>query len=249
MSTYTLITGGNSGIGLKTAEALARQKRNIILVARDEKKSEVAAAAIRKETGVDVRTYSVDVCDDAAVERFFAEIKGIDIDVLINNAGLALGKDSFQNYDFEDCRTMVETNVIGFLKIAHMALPHLKKTKGHIVNISSIAGIEAYEGGSIYCATKAFVKMISRSLRIDLAGTGIRVTDIAPGAVETNFSNVRFKGDSERAASVYKGFAPLKPDDIADCIAFAVSRPAHVNIDSMLVMPTAQASAARFVKT
>lgn len=167
---------------------------------------------------------------------------------MINNAGLALDKASFEDYDFNDFTGMIDTNIKGFLKVAQLGIPHLKKTKGHIVNLSSIAGLEAYEGGSVYCASKAFVHMISKSLRIDLAGTGIRVTDIAPGAVETDFSNVRFKGDTEKAASVYKGYAPLQPEDIADCIAFAVSRPAHVNIDSMLVMPTAQASATRFTK-
>lgn len=197
---------------------------------------------------MDIKTFAVDVQNEEAVENVFDQIGNLDINILINNAGLALGKASFEDYDFADFEGMIDTNIKGFLKVAQLCIPHLKKTKGHIVNISSIAGLEAYEGGSVYCASKAFVKMISRSLRIDLAGTGVRVTDIAPGAVETDFSNVRFKGDTEKAAGVYKGYAPLQPEDIADCIAFAVSRPAHVNIDSMLVMPTAQASATRLIR-
>lgn len=207
-----------------------------------------AAEEVKNVSDVEVQTFAVDVQDSDAVEAIFKHINDLDINILINNAGLALGKASFEEYDFADFEGMINTNIKGFLKVAQLSIPHLKKTKGHIVNISSIAGIEAYEGGSVYCASKAFVKMISRSLRIDLAGTGVRVTDIAPGAVETDFSNVRFKRDSEKAASVYKGYAPLQPEDIADCIAFAVSRPAHVNIDSMLVMPTAQASATRLIR-
>lgn len=178
----------------------------------------------------------------------FADLANVEIDVVVNNAGLALGKDKLEDADFADVQQMIDTNVTGLLKITQCAIPFLKNTRGHIVNLSSIAGRESYEGGLVYCGTKACVKMISKGLRIDLSGTGIRVTDIAPGAVETNFSNVRFKGDAERAAKVYEGWAPLQAEDIADCIAFAVSRPPHVNIDEMLVMPTQQASAGRIAK-
>lgn len=204
-----------------------------------------AATAI---SGVDVITISADVTEEQSVQGLLLKIEDKKIDVLVNNAGLALGKAAFDAYDFSDFETMIETNITGFLRIAHGVIPFLRTTRGHIVNLSSIAGIEAYEGGSVYCASKAFVSMISKNLRIDLAGSGIRVTDIAPGAVETDFSNVRFKGDAEKAAAVYRGYEPLQPEDIADCIAFAVSRPVHVNIDHMLIMPTAQASAGRIVK-
>jgi 3-hydroxy acid dehydrogenase / malonic semialdehyde reductase len=220
----------------------------LILVARNEEKLLAAKKSIQESADIDVKKFAVDLQDMDAIEKFYGEVSSLDIDIVINNAGLALGKASFEDYDFKDFEGMIDTNIKGFLKVAQLAMPHLKKHKGHIVNLSSIAGVEAYEGGSVYCASKAFVKMISRNLRIDLAGTGVRVTDIAPGAVETDFSNTRFKGDTAVAESVYKGYAPLQPEDIADCIAFAVSRPVHVNIDYMLVMPTAQASATRLVK-
>ena len=130
---------------------------------------------------------------------------------------------------------MIDTNITGFLKVAHQAVPFIIKSKGHIINISSIAGIEAYEGGSVYSASKAFVKMVSKSLRIDLAGTGVRVTDIAPGAVETNFSDVRFKGDAEKAKATYQGYEPLTPQDIADSVLFCLQSPKRMNVEYMLV--------------
>jgi 3-hydroxy acid dehydrogenase/malonic semialdehyde reductase len=179
------------------------------------------------------------------LETFFDAMQSIEIEALINNAGLALGKSSFEAYAWEDFDTMIDINIKAFTRVAQRAIPFLKQTQGHIVNISSIAGIEAYEGGSVYCASKAYVKMISKALRIDLAGTGVRVTDIAPGAVDTEFSTIRFKGDVEKAKTVYQGYMPLSAQDIADTIVFALSRPAHVNIEYMLVMPTAQASATR----
>ena len=245
---YALITGGSSGIGLATAKALAREGRNIILVARNAKKLEVAAADIKSECNVDVLTFDVDLQKNEEIEQMFEDITDREIDVVVNNAGLALGKESFEDLHWNDLETMIDTNVIGLLRVTQLAIPFLKISKGHIVNVSSIAGLEAYEGGSVYCASKAFVRMMSKSLRIDLAGTGIQVTDIAPGKVETNFSVVRFKGDTKEAGKEYVGYAPLRAEDIADCIAFAVSRPDHVNIDTMLVMPTAQASACRIVK-
>lgn len=245
---YAVITGGSSGIGLKTAEALARQGRNILLMARSEDKLIAAAEQVKQAGDVEVRTIAADIQDLPSIEVAFMTLKDVAVDVLVNNAGLALGKSRFAENDFEDVEQMIQTNITGLLKVTHLLLPKLIESKGHIVNLSSIAGREAYEGGLVYCGTKAFVKMISKGLRIDVAGTGIRVTDIAPGAVETNFSNVRFKGDTERAAKVYAGWQPLQPEDIADCIAFAVSRPAHVNIDEMLIMPTQQASAGRVAK-
>jgi NADP-dependent 3-hydroxy acid dehydrogenase YdfG len=174
------------------------------------------------------------------VDQFYKEIEDKEVGTLINNAGLARGKDALENYEWGDIEQMLDTNIKGFIRVAQLAIPFLKKTKGHIVNISSIAGMEAYEGGAVYCGTKAFVRMISRSLRIDVLGTGIRVTDIAPGAVDTEFSTVRFKGDTAKAKKVYEGFVPLHAEDIADCICFVLNRPPHVNVAEMLILPTAQ---------
>lgn len=248
MHTYSLITGGSSGIGLETAKVLAKHGRAIALVARNAQKLAAAAEQVQAAGAPDVITIAADVQVAADIDHIFETLGDKPIDVLVNNAGLALGKSTLEDCDFADIQTMVDTNVVGFLNVAKQAIPLLRKTKGHIINISSIAGQEAYEGGVVYCATKAFVRMISKGLRIDLAGTEVRVTDIAPGKVETDFSTVRFKGDNNKAATEYQGYEPLQATDIAECIGFAVSRPAHVNIDHMLIMPTAQASATRLVK-
>jgi len=245
---FALITGASSGIGEACAIALAKEGKNLILVARREEKLEQLKNQLEKEHNVQILIYKVDLGKIQEIEDFFNKIEGNNIDVLINNAGLALGKASFENYDWNDFNRMIDINIKAFTRVAQLTIPELKKHKGHIINISSISGIESYEGGSVYCGTKAFVKMISKSLRIDLAGTGVRVTDIAPGAVDTEFSTVRFKGDQEIAKSVYKGYSPLHAQDIADTIMFALSRPPSVNIEYMLVMPTAQASATRIVR-
>jgi 3-hydroxy acid dehydrogenase / malonic semialdehyde reductase len=246
--TFALITGASSGIGEACAVALAHEGKNLILVARRKKKLEELKTLFEKTYGISVKIYSVDLSDVENIENFFKEIEDLRVDILINNAGLALGKTSFEDYEWQDFNQMIDVNIKAFTRVAQLAIPHLKKTTGHIVNISSVAGIEAYEGGSVYSGTKAFVKMVSKSLRIDLLGTGIRVTDIAPGAVETGFSNVRFKGDKEKADSVYKGYTPLYANDIAETIVFALSRPINVNLESILIMPTAQASATRYFK-
>lgn len=245
---YSIITGASSGVGRSASLALAAQGRGLILVSRTQEKLDSVREEITKQYSVPVQTFAIDIQDSSAVDAMFASLQDTPIDIVINNAGLALGKGRFADADFSDIETMIQTNVVGLLKMTQCALMHLTKSKGHIVNISSIAGREAYEGGHVYCGTKAFVRMLSKNLRIDLAGTGIRVTDIAPGKVETNFSVVRYKGDSNKASAEYEGWEPLRPEDIADCIAFAVSRPAHVNIDEILVMPTQQASATRVMK-
>ncbi len=247
-TSYTLITGGSAGIGKACAEALAKEGRNLILVARGLEKLEQAKKDIQSKNNIDVFVYDVDVSDIGQVDAFFAKIKDKQIDVLINNAGLARGMGALEELSWADIEEMVGTNIRGFLRVAQLAIPFLKKTKGHIVNMSSIAGIEAYEGGNVYCGTKAFVKMLSKALRIDLHGTGVRVTDIAPGRVETEFSLIRFKGDTKLAKAAYEGYVPLKPEDIAECIAFCLRQPAHVNIEYMLVMPTAQASVGRIAR-
>ncbi|MBL4693849.1 SDR family NAD(P)-dependent oxidoreductase [Candidatus Gracilibacteria bacterium] len=242
---FALITGASSGIGEACAVELAKKGKNLILLARRAEKLESLKSTLVKEYGVEVLVHVVDLVNIYEIESFFKGIADRDVDVLINNAGLALSKTPFEDYKWEDFDQMINVNIKAFTRVAQLAIPHLKKTKGHIVNISSIAGIEAYEGGSVYCASKAFVKMISKALRIDLIGTGVRVTDIAPGNVETEFSMVRFKGDREVADSIYKGYAPLSAKDIADTIVFALSRPENVNIEYLLIMPTAQASATR----
>lgn len=245
---YTLITGASSGIGKECAVQLAREGKNLILIARRIERLEAIKSELENDHAIKVKIYQVNLNDLQQIIDFFSEVKDLSIDTLINNAGLALGKASFEDYDWADFNQMIDINIKAFTKVAQLCIPHLKQTEGHMVNISSIAGIEAYEGGSVYCGSKAFVKMISKSLRIDLMGTGVRVTDIAPGAVDTEFSNVRFKGNDETAQAVYEGYTPLYAKDIAETIVFAVSRPKSVNLESILIMPTSQASATRVAK-
>ncbi len=235
---YALITGASSGIGKSCAEALAKDGKNLILIARRMEKLEEIKKQLESEHGVDVLIYQADVRDDGQVDEFFNQIADKPIDIVINNAGLARGKEQFENAKWENFKEMIETNIKGFTKIAHLSISFLKKTKGHIVNISSIAGLQAYEGGSVYCGSKAYVQMISRALRLELKDTNVRVTDIAPGVTETDFWTVRFHGDKAEGNKAYEGFAPLQAKDITDCIIFALTRPEHVNIDTMLVMPT-----------
>lgn len=248
-SYFAMITGASSGIGEACARALAKEGKSLILIARRKERLLALKSKLESDHGVLVHVYRVDLSRVEKIIAFFHKIKDMEIDVLINNAGLALGKAPFESSDWEDFNTMIDVNVKAFTKVAQLAIPHLKKTRGHIINISSVAGIESYEGGSVYCGTKAFVKMISKSLRIDLNGTGVRVTDIAPGAVETEFSTVRFHGDERAAEEVYQGFTPLKAEDIADTILFALTRPTHINLDYILIMPTEQASATRIFRS
>ena len=240
MNSYTLITGASSGIGLATAEKFADEGRNLILIAR--RKDKLESLAKRLERGVDVITGVLDVTDSKALEAFFkTTLKGISIDCVVNNAGLALNTEQFQDVPLSDAQTMVDVNISAFLHIAHLSIPFLKKTKGHLVNLGSLAGWEQYGGGAVYCATKSFVHAFTRGLRQDLLGTGIRVTTIAPGKVDTEFSLVRFKGDKKKSDAVYSDWRHLKAVDIADAIWYAVSRPSHVNLEHLLVMPTDQA--------
>ncbi len=243
--TYALITGASSGIGAAVARKLAETNHNLILIARRKDKLHQIKEELEKKYEVEVLCFALDVTDIPRLNTLFKKLEDLSIDIAINNAGLALGKDSIEDYDWTDFNTMIDVNIKAFTRVAQLIIPFLKKTKGHIINISSIAGIEAYEGGSVYCGTKAFVKMVSKSMRLDLAGTGVRVTDIAPGAVDTEFSTVRFKGDKLKADNVYQGFIPLYAEDIADTILFALNRPPQVNIEYILITPTAQAGATR----
>ncbi|MGE5355108.1 MAG: SDR family NAD(P)-dependent oxidoreductase [Deltaproteobacteria bacterium] len=242
---YTLITGASSGIGRATAFALAKEGRNLLLVARRKERLEKIQSELKESFNIDVIIFDTDLEKIENIDNLFRKLNDFDIEILINNAGFALGRSSIEEYDWDDFNKMIDVNVRAFTRVAQLAIPFIKKNKGHIVNISSIAGLESYEGGSVYCSTKAFVKMMSKSMRIDLAGTGVRVTDIAPGAADTEFSLVRFKGNKDAADAVYKDFIPLYAEDIAETIVFAINRPASVNLDNIVIMPTAQASATR----
>ncbi len=241
MANYSLITGATSGIGLATANALAAQKRNLILIARREERLSEIKRTLTEEHGIDVKIFALDLRDTEAVTKVFDALGSLSIDVAVNNAGLARGREPLETYDWNDISEMFETNIRAFTLVAKLAIPFLKKTEGHLVNISSISATEAYANGAVYCGTKAYVKMVSHALRMELLGTNVRVTDIAPGMVDTEFSLVRYHGDDSKAKHVYEGFVPLHAEDIADCIVFALNRPKHVNIDTLLVMPTAQA--------
>ncbi len=243
MRKTALITGATSGIGKATAELFAKQRFNMILCGRRQDRLD----QLRKELGrdVDIHTLSFDVRDRNAV---FGAIQSLpesfsQIDILINNAGNAHGLDPIDKGNLDDWDAMLDINVKGLLYMSKAILPQMVKRKsGHIINIGSIAGKEVYPGGNVYCASKHAVDAINQGMRLDLNAHGIRVGAVNPGLVQTEFSDVRFKGDAERAAKVYQGYQPLKPEDIADIILFMVTRPDHINIADLTVFPTAQAS-------
>ena len=238
-----LITGATSGIGKATATRLASEGFRLILTGRRQERLDELSDKLRKET--EVITLNFDVRDKAAVEKSINSIPSEfqTIDVLVNNAGNAHGLDKIQQGSIEDWDNMIDINVKGLLYVSRSILPKMiNQGNGHIINIGSTAGKEVYPNGNVYCASKYAVDAINQGMRMDLNEHGIRVGAVNPGLVETEFSEVRFKGDKERAANVYKGFDPLKPEDIADIIHFVVTRPYHVNIADLVVMPTAQAS-------
>jgi 3-hydroxy acid dehydrogenase / malonic semialdehyde reductase len=249
MSKTVFITGATSGIGKACAEKFAINNFNIIITGR----REGLLASVKKELeykyNVSVTTLCFDVQNKEAV---FVAVNSLlpetEIDVLINNAGLALGRDSFDEADINDWEIMMNTNVLGLLYMTRALLPILKKTKGHIINIGSIAGKEVYENGNAYCASKFAVDALSKTMRIDLVKHGLKVTSINPGAVETEFSIVRFKGDKDKADAAYKGFTPLVATDIADTIFYCATLPANVCINDLTIMCTQQASATIFHK-
>jgi len=238
-----LITGATSGIGKATATILAKNNYKVVLCGR---RTELMQALEKELSQItEVHSLLFDVRDKKAVASAIHSLPASfsEIDVLINSAGNAHGFDFLQDGDDADWDAMIDINVKGLLYVSKAIIPKMiAKKSGHIINIGSVAGKEVYPKGNVYCASKYAVDAINQGMRMDLNPFGIRVGAINPGLVETEFSNVRFKGDSERAASVYKGFDPLKPEDIADIIYFVVSRPYHVNIADLMVMPTAQAS-------
>ena len=249
MNKIALITGATSGIGKATAQILAQNNYNIILCGRRQNRLNELEKELNQFTKV--HSLSFDVSDKNAV---FEAINSLPesfskIDVLINNAGNAHGLEPIQNGDIDDWDTMIDINLKGLLYVSKAIIPKMIEHKsGHIINIGSTAAKEVYTNGNVYCATKHAVDAINKGMKMDLNPYGIRVGAIHPGLVETEFSQVRFKGDSEKAANVYKGFTPLKAEDIADIIHFVISRPYHVNISDLVVMCTAQGSATMIQK-
>lgn len=240
-----LITGATSGIGEGCARKFASQGSDLILNGRNIQKLESLKEELEASYGVEVLTLPFDVRDRKVAAEAIASLKGKweDIDVLINNAGLVFGLDKEFEGDFDEWNIVIDTNIKGLLSMTRLVVPGMvKRGKGHIINIGSLAGDYAYAGGNVYCATKAAVKALSDGLRIDLVDTPLRVTNVKPGMVETNFTVVRFHGDKERADNFYKGIKPLTGDDVAETVYFAASAPAHVQVAEVLLMPTNQAN-------
>ncbi len=242
-SKIALITGASAGIGAATAKLLASNQYNLILAARRIDKVQALATELATQYGIKTLAIQLDVRDRKAVGETIANLPDAwkSIHVLVNNAGLASGLSSIDEGDMDDWDVMIDTNIKGLLYVTRSVVPLMKvQGGGHIINIGSIAGKEVYANGNVYCATKHAVDALNKAMRLELAQYPIKVTAIHPGAVETEFSVVRFHGDEQRAASVYQGFENLVADDIAEAIWFALSRPAHVNINELTIMPTAQ---------
>ncbi len=249
MNKTILITGATSGIGLACAKKFAANNNNLIITGRRKDRLVEISASLKKEFGISVTTLCFDVQKKEAVDAAFKTLEKTTIDILVNNAGLALGREAFDEADMNDWETMMQTNVNGLLYVTRAALPFLKKSAApHIVNLGSIAGKEVYEFGNVYCASKFAVDAISRSMRIDLLKHGIKVTAINPGAVETEFALVRFKGNKEKAGNTYKGLVPLTPDDIADTIFYCCNLPPHVCINDLVITCLQQAGTYYFYK-
>lgn len=239
-----LITGASSGIGEACASAFAREGSTVVVGARRLDKLNALAHRLSTECQIPVLPLHLDVTDAQSCERFVsASLERFGrIDVLVNNAGLARGRDTVATLKESDMREMFETNVFGLLRLTRLALASmLESDSGHIINIGSVAGYGTYEGGASYCATKFGVRAISEALRFELLGTRIRVSSVSPGLVETEFSLTRFRGDAEKARSVYEGYEPLTSEDIAECVVFAASRPPRVDVEEMIVRPIHQA--------
>ncbi|MBS0629133.1 MAG: SDR family NAD(P)-dependent oxidoreductase [Verrucomicrobia bacterium] len=234
------ISGASSGIGKACAERFAQLGCNLIITARRLERLSEIANALASHYKINCTPIQLDVQNNNQVEQVF---KGLDVDILVNNAGLALTMDKIQDAKISNWETMIDTNIKGLLYVTKAALPSMiRRNGGHIINLGSIAGRYCYPGGNIYCATKHAVKAISHSLRLDLQGTGIRVSEIAPGAVETEFSNVRFN-DDEKAKKIYEGFEPLVAEDVADAVVYCATRPQHVNVSELVIYPQSQEAA------
>ena len=246
MNKTVLITGATSGIGEACAKKYAADGDRLILTGRRADRLNILKTELEKDFSTEILALIFDVQDKKAVDKNLGTLptEWQKIDLLINNAGLAAGKDSFENADINDWETMLNTNVHGLLYVSKQIIPlMIANKKGHIVNIGSIAGKEVYENGNVYCASKFAVDAISKSMRIDLLKHSIKVTCIHPGAVETEFSLVRFKGDKNKAAATYNGMVPLSGNDIADSIFYCTQLPDHVCINELVITPTQQANA------
>jgi NADP-dependent 3-hydroxy acid dehydrogenase YdfG len=245
MKKIALIPGATSGIGEATALKFAENGYNIIITGRRKEKLEELSSHIKNSFTTEVLQLCFDVRNRAEVEDALLSLpeNWKKINVLVNNAGLAVGLNTIQEGEFDDWERMIDTNIKGLLYVSRTILPMMIENGfGHVINIGSIAGKEAYANGNVYCATKFAVDALTKTMRIDVLKHGIKVTAIHPGAVETEFSLVRFKGNAEIAKNVYNGFTPLKGEDVADAVFYAANLPLHVNINEIVIMPTAQAS-------
>ncbi len=251
-NSVVLITGASSGIGESCARAFAAAGCRPMLCARRMERLVALADELRRDHGVEPLIIELDVRDAEAVAAAVGSLpeEWSAIDILVNNAGLSRGLDPIQTGSLEDWEEMIDTNVKGLLYVTRAILPGMvERGRGHVINIGSIAGHEVYPKGNVYCATKHAVGAITRGMQLDLLGTGVRTTTVDPGLVETEFSAVRFRGDTERAASVYGDTLPLTPDDVADAVLYCATRPPHVNVHEMLLMPSVQASATMVLRS
>jgi len=251
MNKITLITGATSGIGKACAIHFAKHNHDLIISGRRAERLQKLATDLQEKYQVQVLTLAFDIRDKQATEKaiYSLEDKWKNIEILVNNAGLAAGLNTLQDGLIDDWERMIDTNIKGLLYMSRAILPlMIDNGKGHVINIGSIAGKEVYPNGNVYCATKFAVDALTKGMRIDLVKHGIKVTQIAPGAVETEFSNVRFHGDNERATTVYKGYQPLRPEDVAKVVYYTTTLPKHANINDLVLMPTSQASAAIMYK-
>ena len=250
MNKIVLITGATSGIGLACARKFAANGDKLILTGRNAQLLEGIAKELA-DAGTPVLTLVFDVRNREEATKCISQLpdEWKDIDVLVNNAGLALGLDPEYEGSYDDWETMIDTNIKGLLTMTRLVVPRMvERDCGHVINVGSVAGDAAYANGNVYCATKSAVKTLSDGLRIDVANSAVRVTNLKPGLVETNFSNTRFHGDKERAANVYKGIKPLTGDDIADVAVYAANAPAHVQIAEVLILATHQGSGSVIVR-
>ena len=241
-----VITGASSGIGASCAKMFAKEGASLILAARRKEKLEAVAAELKEAYQSKIKLLEMDVSDRNSVATSISSLPESwqEVDILVNNAGLSRGIDKLQTGAIQNWEEMIDTNVKGLLYVTRSLLPRMvERNQGHIINIGSIAGHQAYTGGNVYCATKAAVKTLSQGLKMDLLGTPIRVSCVDPGTVETEFSQVRFRGDTEKAKKVYQRMNPLTPDDIAEVVVFCATRPPNVNMSEVLVLATDQSSA------
>jgi 3-hydroxy acid dehydrogenase / malonic semialdehyde reductase len=239
------ITGASSGIGAACASEFAKNGSALLLAARRKDRLETLAAGLASQHGIRVHTAKLDIRNQNQVEQVFSSLPADwqTIDILVNNAGLTRGLTTLQEGSIQDWEEIIDTNVKGLLYVTRAVLPGMvNRNSGHIINIGSIAGHQTYPKGNVYCASKFAVTGLTRGLKMDLLGTSVRVSSVDPGLVETEFSEVRFRGDKERAAKTYAGLAPLRPEDVAEIVVFCAARPEHVNIGEVMVTPTDQAS-------